>query len=276
MKRLSLRLLAVLLAVVVLGACGDDGGDGEGGSGDDSTVEQGKSLKTVNAGKLTVCSDIPYAPFEYEENGELKGIDIDLVKAVGGRLGLQAEFRDTDFDGIFAALKAGNCDIIASSVSITEERKQQNDFSQGYYEIHQSLLVRKADEAKYKDLASLNGKVIGVQSETTGADYAKKNATGANIKEFTGADELFTALKAGQIEAVLQDLPVNAYNAKTTGETVVSKIFDEGEAEQYGFVIPKGNSALKKAIDDALTQIKGDDSYRTILSQYLGTASGQG
>lgn len=274
MKRWTLRMLAVLVAVGVMGACGGDGDGGDGGGGD-STVDQGKALKTVNPGKLTVCSDIPYAPFEFEENGELKGIDVDLAKAVGGRLGLQAEFRDTDFEGIFAALKAGNCDIIASSVSITEERKQQNDFSQGYFEIHQSLLVRKGDEAKYKDLAALSGKTIGVQSETTGADYAREHAKGAQIKEFTGADEVFTALKAGQVEAVLQDLPVNAYNAKTTGETVVVKIFDEGEPEEYGFVIPKGNSALKKAIDDALTQIKADDSYRMILTQYLGSASGQ-
>lgn len=270
------RLVAVLLAALALvGACSKDKKE-SGRSGDDSnTVEQGRALKTVQSGKLTVCSDIPYAPFEYEENGELRGIDVDLIKAITGRLGLAADFRDTDFDGIFAALKAGKCDIIASSVSITDERKKQNDFSQGYFQIHQSLLVRKGDEGRYKELSDLKGHTVGVQSETTGADFAKKKADGASIKEFTGADELFTALKAGQVDAVLQDEPVNAYNAKTTGATVVSKVFTDETAEEYGFVIPKDKEALKKAIDNALSQVRSDDSYRTILTNYLGSTSGQ-
>jgi polar amino acid transport system substrate-binding protein len=275
-RRPWLRLVAALAALFVLaGACSNNKDDSSKGDDGESTVDQGRALKTVNSGKLTVCSDIPYAPFEYEENGELKGIDIDLVKAVTGRLGIAADFRDTDFDGIFAALKAGQCDIIASSVSITDERKKQNDFSQGYFEIHQSLLVRKGDETKYKDLPDLKGKTIGVQSETTGADFAKAHAEGASIKEFTGADELFTALKAGQVDAVLQDEPVNAYNAKTTGQTALAKVFTDSAAEQYGFVIPKGKDDLKKAIDDALTQVRSDDSYRTILTNYLGSTSGQ-
>ncbi|MDQ1438869.1 MAG: polar amino acid transport system substrate-binding protein [Acidimicrobiaceae bacterium] len=277
--RRGLRLAVVVVALsLTAAACGKDKSPNAGSNkpaDNTNTVEQGRDLKTVQAGKLTVCSDIPYAPFEYQENGDLKGIDVDLVRAITGRLGLSADFRDTDFDGIFAALKAGQCDIIASSVSITDERKKQNDFSAGYFKIHQSLLVRKGEEAKYKDLPDLKGKTIGVQSGTTGADYAKAHASGAQVKEFTGADELFTALKAGQVDAALQDQPVNAYNAKVTGQSVVANVFDEGAPEEYGFVIPKGKDALKKAIDNALSQVRSDDSYRTILTNYLGSTAGQ-
>jgi polar amino acid transport system substrate-binding protein len=271
MKRL---LIALVVAGVVLGACSDKKSDTSGAGDNVATVDKGKALSTVSKGKLTVCSDMPYAPFEYEENGQARGIDVDLVKAIAGRLSITADFRDTDFDAIFAALKKGDCDIIASSVSITDERKKQNDFSDGYFKIHQSLLVRKGEETKYKDLPDLKGKTIGVQSETTGAAYAKDKATGASIREFTGADELFTALKAGQVDAVLQDEPVNAYNAKTTGETVIAKVFSDQE-EQYGFVIPKGKTALKDAINQGLKDIRSDDSYRTILTNYLGTTAGQ-
>lgn len=281
-KTMIRKRLFVLFALVALlaGACGDDG---DGDSSPDTTqgtapnqnagdtAAQGRNLRTVTAGKLTVCTDIPYAPFEFEQDGKVVGIDAEIMRALGGRLDLGIEFRDTDFDGIFAALKAGNCDVIASSVSITEERQKEFDFSNGYYDIVQSLLVRKADEATYKDLPDLRGRTVAVQSGTTGADYAKAQAgaNGYQVREFTGADEVFTALKANQVDAVLQDYPVNAYNAQTSGETVVVKRF-EGQKEQYGIVIPKGRDDLKKAIDDALARIRADDTYNTILRTYLG------
>ncbi len=270
MKPLTARLLAVLVVTALaLAACGssEDGESGTGEHGDDHA-----SLGTIRAGKLTVCSDVPYAPFEFEEGGQLKGIDVDLVKAIADKLDLEAEFRDTDFDGIFAALAAGNCDMIASSVSITEERKKENNFSQGYFEINQSLLVRKGDESSYTDFSSLSGRTIGVQSETTGAEFARVQAAaaGVEIKEFTGADELFTALKAKQIDGVVQDFPINSYNAETTGDTVVSKVFTEAEEEEYGFVIPKKSTALLEAVNEALDELRKDGTYDKVLERYLG------
>ena len=263
--RTPFRLLALLLAgALLLAACGDsDDGADDGGEGAGGLVE---------GGKLTVCSDIPYAPFEFEEDGDLKGVDVDLMKAIAEEQDLEAEFRDTDFDGIFAALAAGNCDVIASAVSITEERKEANNFSDGYFEINQSLLVRKDDATTYKDLASLKGKVVGVQSETTGAAYATEQCAtaGCQVKEFTGADELFTALKAKQIDGVLQDFPVNAYNADATGESVVSTIFEAEEPEQYGFVVPKDNPDLLADINAALEKLHENGEYERIMKEYLG------
>ncbi len=272
---LRLLVLAVVLALGTAG-CGSDDGPGAGGGGEtQDTTASGATPKTIKQGTLTVCSDIPYAPFEFEDQGKIVGIDIDLVRAVAERLKLQAAIVDTDFDAIFAALNAGKCDVVASSVSITEERKKTLDFSEGYFEINQSLLVRKADADRYKDLESLKGRSVAVQSGTTGADFAKENARDAAIKEFTGADEMFTALKAGQVDGVVQDFPVNAYNAKTTGETVVSKVFTESDKEQYGIVIPKGKDELKEAIDGALSAIKSDGTYETILRTYLGDTTGR-
>ncbi|HVF73824.1 MAG TPA: transporter substrate-binding domain-containing protein [Acidimicrobiales bacterium] len=280
MTKLKTVLLVLLLALVGA-ACGDDGdSDNNGGGPPDTnapnqkvggTAEQGRNLKLVAAGKITVCSDVPYAPFEYEEDGKVVGIDADIMRAVGGRLGLIAEFRDTDFSGIFAAMEAGQCDVIASSVSITDERKKTLDFSDGYYDIVQSLLVRKADESKYADLPALRGRTVGVQSGTTGLDYAKaqSGANGYTVKEFEGADDLFAALKSSQVDAVLQDFPVNAYNAKVSGETVVTKKFED-QKEQYGIVLKKGRDDLKKAINDALARIRQDDTYNSILRTYLG------
>ena len=272
------RLLVLVAAVALFGvACGDDDDEGAGGGTSTTAVEggtPGEDLDLVSNGKLTACTDVPYAPFEFEEDGKFDGIDIELVRAVAGRLGLTAEFKDVDFDTIFTALGAGECDIVASSVSISPERLETLDFSDGYFEINQSLLVRKGEETTLNDLDKFAGKTVGVQSETTGAEYARANVKGATIREFTGADELFTALKARQVDAALQDLPVNSYNAKTTGETVVAKVFTEAEKEQYGFAMKKGSTELKTAIDEALTQVKSDDTYPTILRRFLGDTAG--
>ena len=279
MLRRPLRLLALLtLLALLLGACADDSDDVAAGGGGDETTTTGEQAEPadveelVEEGKLTVCSDIPYAPFEFEEDGEVTGIDVELMRAMASKLGLEADFRDTDFDGIFAALAAESCDVIASSVSITEERKKENDFTDGYFEIQQSLLVRKGDESKYKDFASLKGRTIGVQSETTGAEFAMEEAdkAGAEVKEFTGADELFTALKAKQIDGVVQDFPINSYNAEQTGDTVVSATFDSNEPEEYGFVVPKDKPKLLAALNDALAELKKDGGYQDILVAYLG------
>ena len=274
----GLRLVALAAALtLVLAACGDDDDDASAG-GTDTTLsgpDAGKALDTVEDGKLTACTDTPYAPFEFEENGQFDGIDIELVRAVAGRLALEPAFIDVDFDTIFTALNSGRCDIVASSVSITEDRLKELDFSDGYYEINQSLLVRKGEEGALNDLPAFNGKTIGVQSETTGAAYAKANAPGATIREFTGADELFTALKAKQVDAALQDLPVNAYHATTTGETVVAKVFTEAEKEEYGLAMKKGSTELKEAIDAALAEVKSDDTFPTILRRFLGDAAPQ-
>lgn len=275
-RPVRVRLLVFVAALALFGAaCGDDDEDDVGGSTDTTVAGAGANLDLVSDGKLTACTDSPYAPFEFEENGKFDGIDIELVRAVAGRLGLESEFKDVDFDTIFTALNAGECDIVASSVSITEERLKELEFSDGYFEINQSLLVRKGEETALDDLSKFAGKTVGVQSETTGAAYAQANATGATIREFTGADELFTALKAKQVDAALQDLPVNAYHAQTTGETAVAKVFTEGEKEEYGFAIKKGNTGLKEAIDGALEQVKADDTYPTILRRFLGDTAGQ-
>ncbi len=238
----------------------------------------GGEIKLVKAGQVTVCSDIPYAPFEYYENGAdgaVIGIDADLIGAITADNGLKSEFIKTPFDGIFAALAAGSCDIVASSVSITDERKKANDFTDPYFTIQQSIMARSADAATLTDTPALKGKKVGAQTATTGADFAKAEGTknGFEVTEFQGADEMATALKAGQIDAVIQDSPINSYAAtKSNGELVVTKVFD-GAGEAYGFVVPKANPALTAAMNASLTELKDSGKYKEIVTKYLGAAA---
>ena len=241
-------------------------------------VAPGAELKLIKPSQVTVCSDIPYAPFEYYENGadgKVIGIDVELVEAITADNGLTADFIKTPFDGIFAALAAGQCDIIASSVSITDERKKSNDFSDPYFTIQQTILVRSTDAATLNDTPALKGKKVGAQAATTGADFAKAEGAknGFEVTEFQGADEMISALKAGQIDAAIQDSPINGYAAtQSDGELSVSKVF-EGAGEAYGFVIPKSNAALRDAMNASLTELRDSGKYKEIIAKYLGAAA---
>lgn len=225
----------------------------------------------VSEGKLTICSDIPYAPFEFEDdNGELTGFDVELVDAMAEQMNLEPEFKTTPFDTIIPALTAANCDVIVSATTITEERSEQVLFSDPYFDADQSLMVTTANEGTYKTLDDLAGKTIGVQAGTTGADYAEENKPeGATVKEYPGASDLFLAISAGEIDAVLQDFPVNAYHALQNDEQfAVTETFPTGE--QYGMAVTLENTNLADALNAALGNVRASGTYEDIYADWFG------
>lgn len=277
------KLLVLLFAFsLVAAACGDDddttdttddsSGDeasddtsSDDTSGDDADVPE---LSLVSGGSLTVCSDTPYEPFEFEgDDGEFTGYDIDLLRAVAGDLGLELSVRTTPFDTIIPALIAGDCDLVGSAMTITEERAEQVDFSDPYFDADQSLLVPADSEVMA--LADLADGSIGVQAGTTGADYAAENAPeGAEVKEYPDASALFAAIASGDVDAVLQDFPVNAYRATQDDSLAVTESFPTGE--QYGFAIDPENPGLLAAVNDGLAKLREDGRFDTIFATYFG------
>ena len=243
-------------------ACGSDGSDG---SSSDSTAKE--------MGTLTVCSDIPYAPMEMEGEGprglQYTGFDIELMDAMAVTMDDKLEVLDVDFDGILGNLASGKCDVVASSLTITDERKEQADFTKPYFDADQSLLV-KADSG-VKSLADLEGKTIGVQSATTGETYANENKPdGATVKSFPDTDGLFGALASSDIDAILQDLPVNAGRAAEDDSVVVVETFPT--EEQYGFAVKKG-SDLTAELNTALADVKESGAYDELYEKYFPTAN---
>ncbi len=236
------------------------------------------AINLKDKGTLTVCSDFPYPPFAfYESEGSKKliGIDVDLVRAIGKKLDLQPVFVATSFDTIFQSLAAGKCDLIASAITITDERKQVNDFTQPYFAIRQSILVRAAD-AGLNDVTTLKGKVVGVASASNGAVFAEEAAkvNGYTVKEFPGEDELVGALTENRIDAVISDAPLNSYAALQSGDAlIVAKVFDK-KNEEYGFVVAKTNSALTAALNANIEELKASGAYRGILDHYVGESIG--
>ncbi|MFM8794567.1 MAG: transporter substrate-binding domain-containing protein [Acidimicrobiales bacterium] len=270
----KLRFAAVVATVgLALAACG--GGSSSGG-GDSETAETTPidqvelTFQPISAGKLTVCSDAPYEPFEYQdESGNWTGFDMDLMTAIAKRYGLTLEVTKQPFDGIWLAPAAGTCDIVASSITITEERAQNAAFSDPYFDADQSLLVRSEDAATYVDIASLAGKTIAVQTGTTGEAYARENAGDAKVQSFDDAAAMFAALEGKQVDAVLQDLPINAFRAVKQGTTQVTATFPT--EEKYGFAMAKDNVDLLDAVNESLNEFRAGGVYDEIYQKYFGT-----
>lgn len=264
------RLAGLLVPLSLLvAACGDDDGDdgtATTAESPDDTVAAPPGL--VSDGQLTVCSDTPYEPFEMkDDDGEDTGFDMDLMRAIGERADLDLEVIDLPFDGILGSLAAGDCDVVASAVTITEERAEQVDFSDPYFDAEQSLLV-KVDDDEIKSIDDLAGRKVGVQAGTTGETYANENAPDAEITSFEDSDGLFAALESGSIEAILQDLPVNGY--RSTQDDSVEVVETYPTDEQYGFAVEKGDSDLLEFLNEGLQALRDDGTYDELFETYFG------
>ncbi|GAA1175721.1 basic amino acid ABC transporter substrate-binding protein [Ornithinimicrobium humiphilum] len=254
--------------VLTLAACGSDDSNGSG-DGDAS------GLDLVTDGTLTVCSDVPYAPFEdFDESSPsgFTGFDIDIVQAIADGLELDLVVKDSSFDGLQSglALNAGDCDLAASAMTITEERKANLAFSEGYYDSLQSLLV-PADSG-IASIADLEGKRVGVQQGTTGEAYANENVSGAEIVSFPSDAELYQALQAGQVDALLQDLPVNLTHT-TDGRYTIVEEYDTDET--YGLAMKKDNTALVEAVNEQLAALRDSGEYDELYDTYFSEEAAQ-
>lgn len=249
-------LAAVTLGALALTACG----------GDDSSADAGSELGLVSEGTLTVCSEIPYVPFEYVEDGEYTGFDIDLIREIATGMGLETEIQQQGFEAIQGgtAVSAGMCDLSASAVTITPERAEKLLFSDPYYDSLQTLMVPEGSDIK--SIGDLAGKRVGVQQTTTGAAYAQENVKNAEIIEYPGDGELFQAIQGGSIDAILQDIAVNTSHTKEGGYDIVEEYETD---ESYGFASKKENAALIEEVNSQLAELQDNGKYDEIYNKYF-------
>ncbi|MDR2620307.1 MAG: transporter substrate-binding domain-containing protein [Propionibacteriaceae bacterium] len=227
---------------------------------------------TIADGFLTACSEIPFAPFEYEdpaaEDG-VTGFDIELGREIAKRLGLTYKFVAVDFAALQSGttLAAGQCDIGISAMTITEDRRKNLDFTESYYDSLQALLVKT--DSGIKTLADTANKTIGVQRGSSGQEYTEEHAPdSATILEFEGDGDLWIALQAGQIDGILQDQPVNLTHVKADADYVLAEEYDTNE--QYGMAFAKGKLLeLQADVAAALKAIRADGTYQTLYDKYF-------
>jgi glutamine transport system substrate-binding protein len=252
MKKLLYFSLIITL-ILILSACGDST-SGEAGDG-----------------VYTVGVDTTYPPFEYQEDGEMKGIDIDLINAIAEDQGFEIKIEAMDFSGIIPAMQAGELDIGMGGMSITEERKKTVDFSDPYFESGLSLVVAK-DNSEITSIEDLEGKTIAVKNGTTGANYATENKDeyGYEIIQVKDSTSMFQEVSNGSADALLEDYPVIMY-AIATSDLELKVAGDKLNGDNYGISVLKGkNDELLKKINDGLANLKENGKYDEIISKYLG------
>jgi ABC-type amino acid transport substrate-binding protein len=273
---MAIVALATTLTLVAA-ACGEDEEEPAGGTG--PTAETGATgatgatgetappeITTLQDGILLVGSDIPYPPFEYREGGQEVGFDVDLITEIASRLGLEVEIVDTDFATIFTQLSTARFDVVIAASTITPEREEEVNFSDPYYNAQQSLTVQEGSGiAVVEDLQP--GMVVGVQKRTTGEAWAQENVPdGVDIRSYPEGPDGYTALEAGQVDAVINDEPVAIAQVAERQGLELAQVIPTGES--YGIAVNPENEALLAAVNETLAAIIADGTYDTIYAKY--------
>jgi polar amino acid transport system substrate-binding protein len=280
-RRLQWGVAVAATSALLLTACGGDDDDepttestDAETTGDTGTDTAAADLDLVDEGKLTVCSDLPYAVFEFEDESApsgYAGFDIDLMQEMANRLDLELVVIVTSFDAIESgtATAAGQCDISASAMTITEDRAANINFSDPYFEASQSLLL--PTDSEMSTLADFgDGTSLGVQGATTGEEYAQENAPeGTEIVGMPDDPTLRQAIEADQIQGILQDLDTNATIVAELEGYEIAEVYETGE--QYGFGAEiEGKQALIDAVNGYLADFQSDGTYDEIYNRYFG------
>ncbi len=220
-----------------------------------------------------IASDSSFAPFVFQDDSnKYTGIDMSLINAIAKDQGFTLDISNPGFDAAVNAVQSGQADGMIAGMSITDERKETFDFSDPYYTANAIIGVKKNSSIKsYEDL---NGKTVGVKNGTASQTFLEENKDkyGYKIKTFADASPMYDSLKAGSVDAVMDDEPIIKYAIKQ-GQDLATPI--EGTpVGEYGFAVKKGsNPELIEMFNNGLANLKASGKYEEILNQYLADSS---
>lgn len=278
MNKLSLTLV-LLLTLAVVAACGNNNNNNAatGSNAAEPTAAAGtntasgeqNSLEAVKAsGKLRIGTEGTYAPFTYHDaDGKLTGFDVEIAEEVSKRLGVDAEFIETQWDGIFAGMDAKRFDAIFNEVSVTDERKEKYDFSDPYI-VSKAVLIVAEDNQDIKTFADLKGKKAGQSLTSNYGKIATDN--GAEIVSAEGFNQTIDLLASGRIDATVNDGLSYLDLLKQKPDIKIKKVDEIAEGSKSAAVFLKGNDELVQAVNEALTAMHEDGTYLKISEKYFG------
>ncbi|AKB73625.1 Glutamine ABC transporter, periplasmic glutamine-binding protein [Methanosarcina lacustris Z-7289] len=270
-----IALLLVITTVVFAAGCAEQSKENatEGAAKESVPVENGSDAVFRSAdGEMPtyiVGTEAQFPPFEIvDSRGNVIGFDVDLMNAIAEDQGFKVEYLDQDFAGLIPALQTGNVDIIASGMTITDEREKEVDFSESYINAGLALAVLTGNE-NIKSVDDLQGKIVAVQTGSTGflkAEELQKAGIIAEIKDFPHVNEAIEELKIGGADAMINDLPVT--EAFIAAQPDVIKIVGEPlNSEDYGFAVRTGNTELLTKINAGLENVKASGKYDELLTK---------
>jgi ABC-type amino acid transport substrate-binding protein len=254
---------------LLLTACGDDS-DTENASASAAGGNDAQSLDVISPGTLTVGAEMVLPPFDYYENGEATGFDIEFISAVAQKLDLEPKWVKNDWTTIFTALAAGKFDMVLSAATVTKERLQVVDFTNPYFRTSLALMTvpeERADIEGFDDLAS--GDVVGVQKGGTELSWSKQNLAprGVEIKQYAEFPSAVLDLEVGRIDGVVGDSSLSPPQLERHPGVDVVDLVDTGYS--YAYAVQKDGTALREAINQAMDELVADGTYGEIWKKYF-------
>ena len=255
MKKSILAILLALVMVFSLAACG----------GADSAEGDVPVLK--------VGTEPTFPPFDTTdpETQEIVGFDMDLIAAIGADQGFDVEFVNLSFDGLIPALKNGDIDIVAAGMTITDERLEQVDFSNGYYD-SQLVVAVAIDNETITGIDDLTADMkVAAQTGTTGAAKVQELYDQGKIKEaviLDGLDTCMMQLINGDVDAVINDKPVTESYIKKQADKI-KMVGDTLSSESYGFAVQKGNAELQEQINAGLANVIENGTFDELITKWF-------
>ena len=204
--------------------------------------------------KLILATEAGFAPYEYYQDGEIVGVDIDIAREIAASLGKELVIKDVSFDFIINEIKSGKSDIGAAGMSITKERLEEVDFSVEYAVSNQVVIVPM--DSKITSIDQISNQKIAVQLGTVADSYVNKNYKDATVIRQKKYLSMVEDLKAGKVDLIIMDLlPANEIVKSNDG----LKILDEYLfTDKYGMAIKKGNKELLDKVNDVLTRLMSE------------------
>ena len=251
-------LAFVTLAAGALVAVGCGGDDDDGGGGEPILIKEGQ---------LLVATDTPFPPFEIGQPPDnFTGYDPGVFNEIAKRIDLPVEYQDTSFDTIFRDTAQGKFDAAVAASTITDGRERTVDFSDPYYRANQALTVTTDSDIKSTD--DLGGKTVGAQDATTGEAFAQDETDAAEVRGYPEGPDALTALRNGQVDAVIIDEPVAEDAIEKFGDVKITQI---PTGELYGFAFAENNDALREQVNEALAEMKDDGTLDKLYEKYFKT-----
>ena len=262
-SKLFMAMMTVALAGVMFTGCGSK-----------TTEASGSDVQGADSGKkYLIACDAKYAPFSFEEDGKYKGIDVELLDAIAKEEGFEYELKPMDFSAVIPGLTSNQLDGAIAGMSITDERAEVLDFSDGYFDSGVSMVVNVSN-TDINSVDDLTGKKAAVKKGTAGSQFAEDNAEGYNLQlnYFEDSPTMFLDVENGNSDVLFEDYPVIAYKIKIEGGDAKLRIAgDKLTSVPYGFAVNKGqNAELLKQFNEGLAKLKENGKYDEIVNQYVG------
>ena len=263
----------IAAGMMAMGLVGCGGSSSDSSSGDSSSSDSSAADYTlIKDGTIISVGDYYYPPLlSMDDSGNVEGFEVDMLAALCEKMGLKAEWLPTTkFDTLIPLIKqGGKADVSISSFTITDERKQEIDFTDPYLDSNQSLVTRADSPNQTAESLNVDGMRVCAQAGTTGEAWIQENIPNAECVPVDDTTGIMNGIQSGLYEGGVLDLPVASYLCKVsyTDLTVAESI---ATGEQYGIVVSKDNPGLTEALNKALEEIKSDGTYDQIQEKWFG------